>query len=148
MVGRRHMTNKEMAMEKIKEEITGGEVAEKDWNMLSTGLIRFGTKKGDVSAVKKVTTYRTELLVPYTIALTEIVTPAKYADGEQDEIPSSPEIKIDLKFPYSIGQMEGQIELYVYAKDVEHVNDSVLKAIGNALAMAEMKDTVVRDRQS
>lgn len=126
-----------MNMEKISEEIKGGEICK---GGVFGAMVYDFLKEGERYAKTKHTTYEAEFSVPYKVTIEEEIEPALDENGKPKEFRSEEQkYHLDVTFPFDINGMKGTVDLFVYAKSLEEISQKILEAIGRSLAELKIR---------
>lgn len=121
-------------MKKIKEEIKGGEKATGPFYIFSPF-----PEAGETYAKTKHTTYACTLEMPYQVTIEEQIKPPLDKRGKpKKEQKPEPRYHVDVRFPFEIDGMKGEVELFVHAKTIEEIPSKILQAIGEKLAVLKV----------
>lgn len=123
-------------MEKIKEEITGGEILTKDSPSMYA-LFDF-PREGERTRKKKETDYRDFLKIPFIVTVTEILEPAYDKDGKPKNGEFKGSVYCEAKFPFEHGLSSGFIAVRCHADTVSEAQGNIIQEIGNRLFQASI----------
>lgn len=129
-------------MQKIKEEVVGGDVVEKDEGLFGGFLIDC-PKAGDTRAKKTITTYEAILEIPYTITITKEIEPALDKKGNPKTERAKPDVRAEMLLPIDMYRATGTYKLTTFDYDGLQDENSIARKflfdLGNRLMRAEIE---------